>query len=239
MVVNDAVTGRYDQIARYWPPSTGSTGVPPFFPNSTYRPDVAGLTVAEQHWLSKLRGAPHNSMTGYYITGRTGRITAVEHLARWITAPIPGGVAVVTGIPGSGKSALLALPVQLTQPQGRADLLCEIHTDGTRDRSIVDRAAKLIPPDTRLVPVHARGLNVDQVAYAIGTGLHRPGNTATELLSDLLAHPPRTSPVIVLDAIDEATAPADLLNGLLQPSRRASNHAVVNANPPVCCSAIP
>ena len=97
-------------------PPTGSAGIAPFFANPAYRPGVAGLTVAEQHWLSRVRGGPEESTTGFYLTGKTGRLRAGEHLAAWMTDPGPKGLAVVTGSPGTGKSALLALPVLLTQP---------------------------------------------------------------------------------------------------------------------------
>jgi hypothetical protein len=108
--------GPAGQRARYFPPGGESTGLPPFFPNPKYVPSVAGLTVAEQHWVSRLRGAPADTTTtvGFYVTGRSGRVRVVEDLARWMRDPDREGLAVVTGSPGSGKSAMLALPVLLS-----------------------------------------------------------------------------------------------------------------------------
>ena len=114
--------GEVTQQAAWWPPIEGSTGVPPFFPNHGYEPSLAGLTVEEQHWRSRLQAADA-ATSGYYISGVSGRVRAIEDLAQWLTSPSLSGMAVVTGSPGSGKSALLALPIFLTQSDRRAELL--------------------------------------------------------------------------------------------------------------------
>ena len=54
--------------ARYFPPGGESSGLQPFFPNPNYVPSVAGLTIAEQHWVSRLRGAPADSTTAVSYT---------------------------------------------------------------------------------------------------------------------------------------------------------------------------
>ena len=116
--VNDAHPGA-GQEARLFTPAGGSGGIAPFFPNPAYRPGMAGLTVAEQHWLSRVRGGPEETTTGFYLTGRTGRVRAGQHLAAWMTGPGPGAWPVVTGSPGTGKSALLAL-AGVADPAGLA-----------------------------------------------------------------------------------------------------------------------
>ena len=137
-----------------------------------------------------MRGGPEESTTGFYLTGRTGRVRAGQHLAAWMTDPGPRGLAIVTGGPGTGKSALLALPVLLTQPALRADLL-----RGAEPTSLVQRTADLLPPDTPIVAVHARGLNTDQAACAIAQALGRAARTAAALVDDLNAtrNPPAGS----------------------------------------------
>src|SRR5262249_16195088 len=106
----NATLSNTGQTARWFPPGGESSGRPPFFPNPKYVPGVAGLTIAEQHWVSRLRGAPTDSATeGFYVTGHTGRFRVVDDLAAWIHDPGRGGLAVITGSPGSGKSAMLAL----------------------------------------------------------------------------------------------------------------------------------
>src|SRR5207244_775036 len=95
--VNDANMGKVEQRARVFQPPTGSTGIPPFFPNKDFRSGLAGLTVDEQHWLSRIRGGPEETTTGSYLAGKEGRILAAEHLAAWVADPAPRGLAMVTG----------------------------------------------------------------------------------------------------------------------------------------------
>ena len=137
--VNDAHPGA-EQQALLFTPAGGYGSIAPFFANPAHRPGVAGLTITEQHWLSRVRGGPAESTTGFYLTGRTGRVRAAQQLAAWMTGPDPSGLAIVTGSPGTGKSALLALPVLLTQPALRADLL-----RGAEPGSLVQRMADLLP----------------------------------------------------------------------------------------------
>jgi hypothetical protein len=115
-----------------------------------------------------------------------------------MTTPGRDGLAVVTGSPGTGKSALLALPVLLAQPARRADLLAR-----AGDGSLIQRAAAQLTGDTPLAAVHARGLNIEQAARVIaGTLGLVPGSAAT-LLKDL-RDSPRRSALVVVDALDEA-----------------------------------
>ncbi len=214
--VNDAHAGQAEQQARLFPPATGSTGIPPFFPNPCHQPGLAGLTVADQqHWLSRVRGAPEESTTGFYLTGKTGRLRAAEHLAAWMTDPGPKDLAVVTGSPGTGKSALLALPVLLTDRFRRADLL-----RAADPGSLIQRTAGLLPAGTPVTAIHARGLNTDQAAGAIARALGREASTASALLEDLDTTPEHGRRVVIVDAVDEATSPATLLGGLLVPLAR-------------------
>ena len=212
--VNDARPGSA-QKARLFTPAEGSSGIPPFFANPSFRAGVAGLTVTEQHWLSRVRGGPEETTTRFYLTGRTGRVRAAEHLAAWMTGPGPEGLAVVTGSPGTGKSALLALPVMLTQRAWRPALL-----EGAEPGSLVQRTADLLPVDAPIIALHARGLNTDQAARGIAQALGRASSTASALLDDLGATPEQDSRVVVVDAIDEATSPATLLTSLLVPLAR-------------------
>ena len=96
-------------------PRAGSAGIPPFFPNPAYQPGLAGLTVADQqHWLSRVRGGPEESTTGFYLTGKTGRLSGREDLAAWMTDPGPQG-------PGRGHRQPGHRQVGPAGPAGVAD----------------------------------------------------------------------------------------------------------------------
>jgi Caspase domain len=223
--VNETL-GQAEQRARYIPPGGESTGGPtPFFPNPRYVPGVAGLTVAEQHWVSRLRGAPADTTTtGFYVTGRTGRYQVVKDLASWMRDPDRGGLAVVTGSPGAGKSAMLALPVLLTDDQRSETLLA-----GAAPGSLVTRAAELFD-SLPVLGVHARGRNPYQVANDIARSLGRAADSPRELLDDLDDHREPSSQIVVVDAVDEARDPQRLMTDLLVPlARRPGLRVVVGA----------
>ena len=231
--INDTNAGQAEQRARVFSPPTGSTGIPPFFPNKDFAPGLAGLTVDEQHWLSRARAGPAGTTIGSYLMGKKGRILAAKRLATWMTAPGPRGLAVVTGSPGTGKSALLSLPVLLTQRALREDLLRT-----AQPGSLVQRTADLLPVDTPLVAVHARGLNTDQAAGIVAQTLGRDAVTAASLLKDLDSNPVEGSRVVVVDAADEATSPDTLLDGLVLPlARQPGLQVVVGARPPILSDA--
>ena len=131
-----------------------------------------------------------------------------------MTDPAPKGLAVVTGSPGSGKSALLALPVLLTEQSWRTDLL-----RAAKPASLIQRTAGLVPADTPVIAIHARGLNTDQVAAVLAQELGRDSRTASALLDDLDARPEPSRRILIVDAVDEAASPT-LLGGLLVPLAR-------------------
>ncbi|MFF3113441.1 hypothetical protein ACFVSN_30120 [Kitasatospora sp. NPDC057904] len=221
--VND-ILGTEGQTTLHFPPRGGSDGRAPFFPNRQYHPGIAGLTVSDQqHWISRLRGAPE-AAAGFYLTGRSGRIRATADLLGWLTAGGRGGLAVVTGSPGAGKSTLLALPVQLSRPGGRRQLL---GPGGATDNPLVSRAAELLPLGTPLIAVHGHGLNADQVAQEIAKRLERPAASVGELLQDLTANPETEEWAVLVDAVDEAVEPAPLLDSLLVPLARRYGLRVV------------
>jgi WD40 repeat protein len=215
----NATVASIGQRARYFPPGGESMGLPPFFPNPRYVPSVA------QHWVSRLRGAPTDTATaGFYVTGRRGRRRVVKDLASWMRDPDRGGLAVVTGSPGSGKSAMLALSVLLSGDQPR-DVLVATAGQG----SLVARAADLFD-GLPVLGVHARGMNSYQVTDAIAQPLGRSADSPEELLADLDDRPETSSRILVVDAVDEARDPRKLLTDLLLPlARRPGLRLVVGA----------
>ncbi|WP_433760241.1 hypothetical protein [Nocardia sp. CA-135398] len=219
--VNSAISSAgAEQEARWFPPaSRGVTGLLPFLPNPEFQPAVAGFTIDEQrHWISKLGIEEAAAQpTGFYLTGRTGRLRAVEDLAEFLAGVRPG-VAIVTGSPGAGKSTLLALPVLLSSREGRAELL----RPGPGNL-LIRRAAELVSEDLGIIGVHARGMNADQIAAQLGEVVGAPGTTAKSVSARLAATKPAGGALrrIVVDAVDEAATPEAVIDFLQELSEQA------------------
>ena len=217
-----AALGAPGQAPRVFWPGGQSGGLSPFFPNVKYVPGVAGLTVAEQDWASRLRGIPAgDTPEGSYLTGRTGRIRVLADLAHWMRQPGLGGLAVVTGSPGSGKSAMLALPVLLSDKQSRDAL-----TGGADTGPLVARAADLFA-GLPVLGVHGRGKNPYQITDAIAGYLGLSSGSPEELIGELNGRSETMACTVVVDAVDEAIDSRKLLSDLLLPLARGPGLRVI------------
>ena len=70
----------------------------------------------KEHWDPRARGVEQAARPGWFFTGRR---QALSQLVTWLTAaPDPAdNVRVVTGGPGSGKSAVLARLITMSDPR--------------------------------------------------------------------------------------------------------------------------
>ena len=194
----------------------------PCLPNPHYRPsDAAPLAEARRdlallkqdlvtHWGPRSRGVTTAEEPGWLFSGRR------ELMRRLIGFTQAGpGVLLVTGAAGSGKSAVLARLVTLSDPTFRQNYAEQVATV----------EADLLPAEGAVeVAVLATGKTaleiLTQVCQAVGA------LPTTDTPSTLPAArtawdtwiKTRIDPVtIVVDALDEASNPTEVVTGALQP----------------------
>ena len=139
------------------------------------------------HWLPRARGSELESDSGaWYFTGRTEARRAV---CAWLDGDSP--LLVVTGGPGTGKSALLAHVLVGADPRWAA----RVPAPGPRPA-----------PEAIDVALHLRGLTVDDVVARLAGSADVRAADAGELLVALRDRRQAAGgPVTVLcDALDEA-----------------------------------
>jgi hypothetical protein len=239
-------------LVRVWPPAASWMSAP--VDAVSHLEDVlAGLPPDERsHFVAKAQGAERGEMCWFF----EGRQRETEQIGTWLHETA-GGMLVVTGLAGSGKSALLGYVLVLSLPVLRDAL----------DR----RGLITVPGDSGLPPenafdavIHLRGLTLPQATrrIAAAVGLGRPPSWSDPSLGVandldwLAAQIPavvagRERPfTILVDALDEATNPEHTARWLLArvaalpgvrvlagtrtstnetPDERASDHNLVTA----------
>ncbi|HET7476793.1 MAG TPA: ATP-binding protein, partial [Dermatophilaceae bacterium] len=132
----------------------------------------------------------------------TGRRFEVDTVVGWVASRTPG-LYVVTGLAGTGKSAVVGRVVSLSDPAERKRVLKLAPDLGHADPGEGAVAAH----------AHARGLTADRLAEALGNALvHRdvlpPSTTGkpynAALLVGALQQHEGVPPVLVVDGLDEA-----------------------------------
>jgi hypothetical protein len=177
-----------------------------FLPNPEYQATwPTGLDLEAQrhaewvsHWSPKGRGVEMEAEGGSFFTGRSA---VLRNLVAWLTATAPDRrVRVLTGRPGSGKSAVLARLVLLSMaPDG---VIGGAEEGTAPSPGIIDAA------------IHARGKTQAQVIAQLAQTAEASAD-GPELLVSALAESGRKL-VVVLDALDEATEPGAIANLLGQ-----------------------
>jgi WD40 repeat protein len=155
------------------------------------------------HFEPRGRGVlPFGGREGWYFTGR---VRALRELAGWLAAP-PDNQAmmrVVTGDPGSGKSAVLGRLVLLADPTQRQSAM----------RADPDLDPATLPPKGSIeLSVHARGRTSQEVIEAVAAMVGVEAASVEDLLDVLQRRMPPVT--VVVDAVDEASG-AEELTGVL------------------------
>ena len=203
-----------------WALVAGSGTIPDFLPNP--RGDAAlvdlDLDEADRRWRARraLERQRAEDLRGQFIPrtlGFTGRHRALASITGWLDTPADGRPVIVTGDPGSGKTAVLGLLAALADPARRPT----VPRDGL--------PAGAIPgPDAIGVAIYAGNLTTGQVlaglAAAAGIEDINPdpaalGSGLSRLLAGLRSSD--TPLVAMIDALDEAADPPQLAGELLRP----------------------
>jgi hypothetical protein len=188
-------------------------GTPDAWPAGTKAlPQHPGLN--PDHFVDRARG--HGQILAAPEAGCfTGRLDQLNELVPWMQGWHAGErqrtLSVVTGGPGVGKSALLGV------------LVCAAHP-GLRDATkTLWNEARQAPPEIRhLVAVHARQRDLADVTGCLGRQLNAEagapdGPSDPAGLVAAVAAAQGKVPVIVLDALDEATGPQAIVDQLIVP----------------------
>jgi hypothetical protein len=162
-------------------------------PNPNFAGRRLGTLIADEelatHFDPSSRGVAAGE-AGWYFTGRRKELA---HIVKWLgKSDSRGKPYVVTGSPGSGKSALVSRLVALS--------------DGERRQRLPDLAS--LPPET--VPaidsinavVWCHNKTTDQIIADLGNRLGLNARTSDEFFIALAAEPRQLS--VVVDALDEA-----------------------------------
>lgn len=171
----------------------------------------------DAYWLSRAAGRPSLPLpgaTGWYFTER---VPQMRRLIAFLTEE--EGTLVVTGEAGSGKSALLARAVTLSDPRFRAD-------PAYRDVVEATPTDLLVPVGAVDAAVLARNADADELAAALHTALigrgpeQGPGVRTVDLILDHALGFFRSEDrplTVVIDGVDEARNPTRIITDVIRP----------------------
>jgi WD40 repeat protein len=179
-----------------------------FIPNPLHHPGQVAEVVEERAWrLAQSGGGQHFDLaargievgtSGWYFAGRH---RLLKELVKWLESA-QHGVRIVTGPPGSGKSAVMGRLATLSDPEYRKAAM------QARVLRLVGNEA--VPPEGIIdVAIHAKGKTLDDCARAIAQALLLPiGKEVTidveALVSAIEGLDRRVT--ILIDGLDEAAS---------------------------------
>ncbi|MDX3847865.1 ATP-binding protein [Streptomyces europaeiscabiei] len=192
----------------------------PFFPNPRWRHDerlekLHSVEAPVRAFVADLGAEHFIDRVGDHFVGRRSQL---EWLATWLDDHRTGGLRVVTGAPGSGKSALLGA------------LVCAGHeaiisaAPDIRTYLTAQDPDGVCSPNPLLAAIHARGRDLDAILDSLAAQWNLPAEpdrpwTVADLLAEIRALP--AVPALIFDALDEAEDPQGLLRSLLLPLAKA------------------
>ncbi|ORB68793.1 AAA family ATPase [Mycolicibacterium tusciae] len=208
-----------------WPRSVMHPTCTPCLPNPAYVPPIdlvdasrqqVSITQAEldDYWTSRASGRISKEDPGWYFSGRVELMESVVEFLR-----DGEGIQIIAGAAGSGKSAILARAVTLSDPQFRRN-----------NPAVLDGISPaVLPPEGCIdAAVLAREMDTEQFCVELLDLLGGSRSTSDEdafqqLKAHLIAR--RKRPLIAVDGVDESTHPDRLITGVLAPLARLTDDA--------------
>ncbi|GAA1939737.1 caspase family protein [Kitasatospora viridis] len=197
-----------------------TAALPAFLPNPRHDPTIRGVeqllraTTGQRErraeefrrdLLPKARAALDHDTPGTWRF--TGRRAALAALGEWLAATDdPGRALLVTGDPGSGKSALLGLLTALGHPEWRRSVPVD---------ELGLRPAAVPAPGAVSAGLYVRGATTAEVLAGIAAAAGTGADTLGQLVEHLRRWPEPLT--LVIDAVDEAADPRELVDRLLRP----------------------
>lgn len=157
------------------------------------------------HFYAKAQGAEISEPAWYF----TGRVAERRRVAQWLRTA-PGGLFVVTGLAGSGKSALLGMILATSDQAVTAALEHAGHDPIPDDLRPGDLSYDAI--------VHLRGHTIAETIDLIATGLRlEPAPVTTDdLVAQVRGRQRPTPTTLLFDALDESRDPLAIATLLRQ-----------------------
>ncbi|WP_433754649.1 hypothetical protein [Nocardia sp. CA-135398] len=157
-----------------------------------------------RHFLDRAAGV--GRLTDRMVGCFSGRKKQLVDLSAWMDQPRAGGICVVTGSPGAGKSALLGIMVCAAHPVLRRPT-----------KTIWDDVERTPYQVDHLAAVHARQRGVPAIVRSVANQLGLDEGRGMKDLLRQLRSSKKPPPVIVVDAVDEAENPMAVLHEFLLP----------------------
>ncbi|MFF5078031.1 caspase family protein [Actinoplanes sp. NPDC000266] len=217
-VINDSPGTPSWQHARHYRISERESQ---FFPNPRHDPALDGLDLLTQLLLKDRPDRMKDMRSHFLLRARgldipgdhwlfTGRHRMLADLCDWLRGEDDHEARVVTGGPGSGKSAILGRLAVLSLPEFRG-----------RVPGVGDLPPGTLPPeDSIAMPIYARGMTPERLLDAVCAAVQVPPSTVGELARRLTGRRPERA--VVIDAIDEAADPHAVVDQILVPLVRVA-----------------
>ena len=161
---------------------------------------------AARHWGPRARGVMTDSEAGYRFQGRTA---ALRTITNWLDRDVPDGrVLVITGAPGSGKSAVLGRIVTTADP----DLAAQLPATDLAVRATAGSVA---------CAIHAKGLTAleiaTRIARAASAAIPEQVRDFAPALREALVRRGGSRFNVIIDALDEAAEPRAAIERVILP----------------------